>query len=201
MYAPVELNGVRLETERLLLRPLAWEDLPDFYAYCSVPGVGKLAGWPHHESLEDSAEALQLMMEDGKTFALQHKATGRMIGTVGIDELETPPEIENCRGLIMGYDLNMDYWGQGLMPEAIRAVAAFVFETLGYDYVSAGISPENRQSRRCVEKCGFTFHRVRDFSEYNAPDDHLYLLKRGDHHARMHESQYTLSSAFEAAQY
>ncbi len=180
MYAPIDLTGVCLETERLILRPLNENDLADFHSYCSVPGMGELAGWPHHESVAESKEALQLLIEDGKSFGLELKDNGCLIGTVGIDELETPPEIENCRGLIMGYDLSMDYWGRGLMPEAVKAVSAFAFHKLGYDYVSVGISPTNSQSRRCAEKCGFRFHRERDFSEFDAPNDILYLLRRED---------------------
>ncbi len=185
MYVPIDIRNVILQTERLTLRPLQPSDLRDFYAYCSVPGVGELAGWPHHESVAESEETLQLMIKEGKSFGLEFKENGRLIGTVGIDELDTPPEIENCRGLIMGYDLNMDYWGRGLMPEAVQAVADFVFNKLGYDYISVGIAPSNVQSRRCAEKCGFRFHRERDFSQYDSeiPIDHLYLLKRGDFHA------------------
>ncbi len=180
MYAPIDLTDVFLKTERLILRPLNECDLADFHAYCSVPGVGELAGWPHHQSVAESKEALQLLIEDGKSFGLELKGNGCLIGTVGIDELETPPEIEYCRGLIMGYDLSMDYWGRGLMPEAVKAVADFVFQKLGYDYISAGISPTNTRSLRCAEKCGFRFHRERDFSEYHLPNDYLYLLKRED---------------------
>ncbi len=183
MYLPVDLSNTTIETERLLLRPMRAEDLEDFYAYCSVPGVGEAAGWPRHESLEESKEVLDMMMEEKKSFSLELRATGRMIGTVGIDELESPPEIENCRGLIMGYDLSMDHWGLGLMPEAVRAVCSYVFDVLGYDYISAGIKPENSRSIRVAEKCGLRFFRIREFplDDGRIESDHLYLLKRGDY--------------------
>ncbi len=182
MNAQIDVTGIRLETPRLILRPLRAEDLEDFYAYCSVPGVGELAGWPHHKSLEESKEVLDMMIAEGISLGLELKSTGHLIGTVCIDELESSPEIENCRGLIMGYDLSMDDWGQGLMPEAVRAVCGYVFDILGYDYISAGIKPENTRSIRVAEKCGLRFFRIREFplEDGSIESDRLYLLKRGD---------------------
>ncbi len=182
MYEKIDIINVRIETPRLILRPLRPEDLEDFYAYCSVPGVGEPAGWPHHESMEESKKVLDMLIAEGISFGLELKSTGHLIGTVCIDELETPPEIENCRGLIMGYDLSMDCWGQGLMPEAVRFVCGYVFDVLGYDYISCGIQPENIRSIRVAEKCGLRFFRVREFpmDDGRIERDYLYLLQRGE---------------------
>ncbi|MBO4535015.1 MAG: GNAT family N-acetyltransferase, partial [Clostridia bacterium] len=54
-----------------------------------------------------------------------------------------------------GYVLSRDYWGQGLMPEAVEAVIDYLFGTLGYDFVTCGHFEWNAQSRRVIEKCGF----------------------------------------------
>ena len=40
MNADFHINGIQLETERLILRLFVKEDLDDFYAYASVEGVG-----------------------------------------------------------------------------------------------------------------------------------------------------------------
>ena len=52
MNADFEINGKVIETERLILRPFREEDLGDFYEYASVEGVGEMAGWKHHESID-----------------------------------------------------------------------------------------------------------------------------------------------------
>ena len=45
MIAPIDITGVRLETERLILRPWTMDDLEDFFAYASIEGLGQMAGW------------------------------------------------------------------------------------------------------------------------------------------------------------
>lgn len=39
------ITSQTLETERLILRAWRADDLEDFYAYASEPGVGERAGW------------------------------------------------------------------------------------------------------------------------------------------------------------
>ena len=60
MNASFKIGGVTLETERLILRPFRQEDLQDFYEYASVEGVGEMAGWRHHGSIEKSQEILDM---------------------------------------------------------------------------------------------------------------------------------------------
>lgn len=59
MDISVDVSNIILETNRLLLRSWQEGDLNDFYQYASVEGVGEMAGWKHHESIEDSRQILQ----------------------------------------------------------------------------------------------------------------------------------------------
>ena len=52
MDIPINIENTVIETERLILRPWQEADLDDFYAYASVPGVGEMAGWAHHQSID-----------------------------------------------------------------------------------------------------------------------------------------------------
>ena len=49
MDSTIDLSNATLETPRLTLRPWRESDLSYLYEYASVPGVGEMAGWPHHE--------------------------------------------------------------------------------------------------------------------------------------------------------
>ena len=69
MNAPIDLSNVVLHTERLTLRPWRQEDLEDFFAYASVDGVGQMAGWKPHESIEESQIILDKFIAGRKTFA------------------------------------------------------------------------------------------------------------------------------------
>ena len=50
----IDISNTRIETPRLILRPWKDSDLEDFYAYASEEGVGEMAGWAHHQSMEES---------------------------------------------------------------------------------------------------------------------------------------------------
>ena len=55
----IDTSQIVIETERLILRAFTESDLTDFYTYASVPGVGEMAGWPHHQSIETSKDILR----------------------------------------------------------------------------------------------------------------------------------------------
>ena len=157
MNAPFDVTGIRIETERLILRPWLESDLQDLYSYASVDGVGEMAGWCHHQNIEESRDILNIFIRGRKTFALELKESGTVIGSLGMEEMDPDPEHGENYGREIGYVLSKDYWGRGLMPEAVQAVIRYCFETLRYDYLTCGHFLQNQQSRRVVEKCGFRY--------------------------------------------
>lgn len=162
MDIDVNINGVVLETERLNIRPWKHGDLKDFFEYASVDGVGEMAGWNHHRSIEESREILDMFIDEHKTFALEMKNNGKVVGSVGIEKIN--PKIdpyENMYGKEIGYVLSKEYWGAGLMTEAVKMVIDFCFDDLKLDYLWISHWIKNGRSRRVIEKCGFEF--VKDF--------------------------------------
>lgn len=158
MLAPVDVTDIRIETERLILRPWQASDLNDLYTYATVDGVGQLAGWKPHKSIEESRTILGFFLKDKKTLAIQLKETGHVIGSIGLEEFEPRTIHENnLLGREIGYVLSKEYWGRGLMPEAVAAVIDYCFTTLDYDYVTCEHFVRNDQSRRVIEKSGFSF--------------------------------------------
>ena len=154
----IDISNSKIETPRLILRPCLDSDLEDFYAYASVEGVGEMAGWAHHQSLEESRKILNLFMEGKHTFALVLRENGHAIGSLGLEErdenLDLPKELE---GYEIGYVLSKAYWGRGLMPEAVQAVIDYSFRELKLDYLTCGHFLRNSQSARVIEKCGFRY--------------------------------------------
>ncbi len=163
MNAEFKLNGKILETKRLILRPFEQSDLADFYEYASVKGVGEMAGWQHHESLEKSQEILNMFIAEQKVFALVYKENGKVIGSLGVETYgmeEALTEFNGYLGREIGFVLSQSYWGRGLMPEAVNAVADYLFNGLDYDFLTCGYYNFNSQSRRVQEKCGFVPYRT-----------------------------------------
>ena len=162
MNADFTLNGLTIETQRLILRPFCQDDLQDFFEYASVEGVGEMAGWQHHETIEKSQEILDIFIREDKTFAIVFKETSRVIGSLGIEKYgmeEALTEFHNYRGREIGYVLSKDYWGKGLMPEAVNAVVDYLFNNLDLDFLTCGYYDFNIQSKRVQEKCGFRPYR------------------------------------------
>ena len=162
MNVPFRINGKQIETERLVLRAFRQQDLADFYEYASVEGVGEMAGWRHHENIEKTQKILDAFISEDKTFAICLKETGKVIGSLGVEEYgmeHALTEFTHYKGREIGYVLSKEYWGRGLMPEAVRVVTDYLFRELELDFLTCGYYDFNSQSKRVQEKCGFKPYR------------------------------------------
>ncbi|HHT45326.1 MAG TPA: GNAT family N-acetyltransferase [Fastidiosipila sp.] len=153
----VNVDNIVLETKHLILRAFRADDLSDFNAYASDPGVGEMAGWTHHKDLAESQRILEILMAEKKAFALELKATSQVIGSLGIEYLPAvmPQAFHGLVGRSLGYVLGRKWWGRGLVPEAVDVVVEYCFNDLDLDFLTCTYYLENRQSKRVTEKCGF----------------------------------------------
>ena len=162
MNANFEIGELVIETERLILRPFKQSDLYDFNEYASVPGVGEMAGWKHHETIEKTQEILDMFIKEDKTFAIVFKKNNKVIGSLGVEKYGLEDKLTEFNGYYgreIGYVLSKDYWGKGIMPEAVRAVIDYLFNELNLDFLTCGYYDFNNQSKRVQEKCGFKPYR------------------------------------------
>ena len=162
MNVNFKINGIQIETERLLLRAFNQSDLDDFYEYASVKGVGEMAGWKHHESKDKTQEILNNFINEDKTFAIVLKSNNKVIGSLGVEEYgmeQTLSEFFEYKGREIGYVLSKEYWGKGIMPEAVKAVINYLFNEFDLDFLTCGYYDFNTQSKRVQEKCGFKPYR------------------------------------------
>ena len=183
MNKQIDITGVVLTTDRLTLRPWRESDLADFYEYASVDGVGQMAGWNPHRNMEESQKILSSFIAGKKVFALEYR--GKVIGSLGVEKYREDlyPALDGLQGREIGYVLSKDYWGQGLMPEAVNAVIAWLFNQERLDFIMVGHFERNRQSRRVIEKCGFRYinnsvHTTRYDTVENCRDYILYHPER-----------------------
>jgi ribosomal-protein-alanine N-acetyltransferase len=162
MNATFEIGDSVIETERLILRPFRQSDLRDFNEYASVPGVGEMAGWKHHETIEKTQEILDMFIKEDKTFAIVFKKNNKVIGSLGVEKYGLEDKLTEFNGYYgreIGYVLSKDYWGKGIMPEAVGAVISYLFNDLNLDFLTCGYYDFNNQSKRVQEKCGFKPYR------------------------------------------
>lgn len=146
-----------LKTERLLLRPWKESDAADLYRYASDPQVGPIAGWPPHQSIEESRDIIKNVLCGQEAYAICLKADGKAIGAIELklnghtDMTERDDECE------LGYWLGKPFWGQGIMPEAAKEILRRGFEDLSMTKIWCGYYEGNAKSRRVQEKAGFRY--------------------------------------------
>lgn len=151
---------MNLTTERLILRPWQESDAESLYEYAKDPKVGPIAGWPPHTSIAHSLEVIQTVLSAEENYAVVLKQENRLVGCAGLmignasnfDLPETEGEI--------GYWLGVPFWGQGLIPEAVKELLRHGFQDLKLEKIWCGYFEGNHNSKRVQEKCGFTYHHT-----------------------------------------
>ena len=95
-----------METERIILRPWRDSDAEVLYRWASDPDVGPRAGWPPHQSVEESLEIIRTVFRDAtNTWAIELKETGETMeqreqSDACIDSVEIPEQSSPTRSLI-----------------------------------------------------------------------------------------------------
>ena len=145
-----------LETPRLILRPWQEKDAEDLFTYASDPEIGPPAGWPPHTSVENSREIIRTALSDAQTYAVCRK-NGRPIGSVGLKLKGSTDMTDRDDECELGYWIGKPFWGQGLIPEAARALLHYGFAELGMRAVWCGYYDGNEKSRKVQTKLGFLY--------------------------------------------
>lgn len=161
------------ETERLLLRPVSYEDCEDFYRLVS-PSQSLPFIFPRPSSRKESDELLvhSFMREPLGIWAIEEKASQQMIGVVRLEKLD-----ERLRQADLAYFLHQRAWGQGLMTEAVKNILFLAFTRLDLESLSIHTHLENQASQRVAEKAGFQLlgryrgsdrysHQMRDYLQF-----------------------------------
>jgi RimJ/RimL family protein N-acetyltransferase len=140
---------VQIESERLLLRPLAAADIDDLVREVSDYSVSRmLARVPFPYTRRDGEAFLAAARRfGGSDLALSVTRGGRVIGGIGLTAVHGRCEF--------GYWLGRRHWGRGYATEAGRAFLAHVFRQFDLEAVRSGVFFDNAASLRVQEKLGF----------------------------------------------
>lgn len=162
---------MRFETERLILRPWTIDDADSLYEYAKDPLVGPIAGWPVHTSVDNSREIIKSVLSASETYAVCLKKDNKAIGSIGliIGEKSNINIVEDEAEI--GYWIGVPFWGQGLIPEAVRELMRYAFDDLGMKKLWCGYFDGNEKSKRVQEKCGFKYHHTNKDIEWELMND------------------------------
>ena len=159
----IDTSKVVLKTHRAILCSFKEDDLYDLYAYASEDGVGEMAGWPHHRTLEDSRFFLRHYIEDHNTFAI--KIDGHVFGSISIGDIQfkLKDEDKDKSHVEVGYVLAKDLWGKGIMTEVLYEVIKWLFTSRHIDLIFSGNFKRNTRSKRVQEKCGLKHYLYQSY--------------------------------------
>ena len=146
-----------LETERLILRRWEERDAERLYEYAKDPDVGPIAGWPPHQSVEESRGVIQNVLNGKEAYAICLKKDNQAIGTIELKlngATDLTDREDECE---LGYWIGKPFWGQGIMPEAAKEMLRHAFEDIAMTKVWCGYYEGNTKSKRVQEKVGFRY--------------------------------------------
>ena len=173
-----------LETQRLILRPFEDSDAESVFEYAKDPDVGPIAGWPPHTSVENSLDIIRNVLAVSETYAICLKPDTRAIGAVGLMLGDSSNLGLKAGEGEIGFWLGKPFWGQGIMPEAVRELIRHAFVELKLDTLWCGYFDGNGKSRRAQEKCGFVYHHTNRDIHWKLMDDirteHITRLTRDE---------------------
>ncbi|UCE90877.1 MAG: GNAT family N-acetyltransferase [Methanobacteriota archaeon] len=175
-----------MRTKRLILRKPTMKDAEWYFEYFSTPEIVWGGGEPGPKNMEAAREELRRYMIDlyqrrrGFRWIITLKGESQPIGTLGFYKWVPSAGYQ----AEMGYDLAREYWGRGIMTEAMKAVIDFGFERMELNRIEIYIMPRNKRSIKMIRNLGFKREgllRQRYFDEFgNFADDVLFSMLRSD---------------------
>jgi RimJ/RimL family protein N-acetyltransferase len=180
MTAPREL-----QTDRLRLRRWISSDRVPFAAMNADPRVMEYLPGPLSEEESDALTARIENHFEQYGFGLWVVEICNVASFAGFLGLLVPRFATHFTPCVeIGWRLSAEHWGHGYATEGARAALAFGFEVLGLEEIVSFTVPENRRSRRVMERIGMTYNPADDFDHPLLPEGHplrrhvLYKISR-----------------------
>ena len=174
---------MELTTKRLIIRPWQEADADNLYKYAQDPRIGSMTGFPAHTSREYSLDIIRRILVNRGLYAVCLKNDNLPIGYIGMHPgKQKQYKLDNA--IEISYWLGVPFWGQELMPEAIRRFQQHIFEDLPFEAIWCSYCEGNENSRKCMEKCGFIYHHTEENTPYiflhELRTEHFHLLTKTD---------------------
>jgi RimJ/RimL family protein N-acetyltransferase len=146
---------MRLETDRIIIRPITLADKNEIFAYRSDAVTNKYQGWIPKtiDEVEIFIGKVSKQIDEPDTwfqFIIIEKKTYKIVGDMGLHFFDT----EN-RQVEIGCTLNKEFQNKGYATESIKIIIDYLFEKLNKHRIIASIDPDNKRSIQLVERIGF----------------------------------------------
>src|SRR5215211_9023694 len=109
--------------------------------------------FPHPYTIQDAHEFLQQATSEKSELKFCVEIEGAAVGGISVHSGQQ----ERRHRATIGYWLGEQFWGRGVMTEAVTIVTDFCFENFPLRRISAEVFANNPASARVLEKAGFGF--------------------------------------------
>lgn len=133
--------------------------------------------FPHPYTKESGKGFIQFANTNTPPHIMAIEIDGALAGGVGIHPLDDI----FCKNAEMGYWLAEEYWGKGLMTQAVKEMVAYGFENFEIDRIFARPFGINIGSQRVLQKAGFILEAKFEKTLYkngNYYDEHVYGIRK-----------------------
>jgi [ribosomal protein S5]-alanine N-acetyltransferase len=146
---------MKLTLERCTIRPWRLDDAESLVRHANNRKIwlGVRDLFPHPYTIQDAHEFLQQAISERPATKFCVEIEGAAVGGIGVH----PGEDVHRHTATVGYWLGEQFWGRGIMTEALTALTDLCFENFPLRRISAEVFANNRASARVLEKAGFIF--------------------------------------------
>lgn len=172
------VKQMRLETERLIIRPYQEEDFMECFQLMQDKELFQYLDMEvmSLEEFKKLFEWIRGMYDVGfdgdfkYSFNVTLEESGKHIGWCGIGGLDMDHNIKEIYYLI-----GKEYWGKGYAKEATTALLEYGFMTMELNEIVALCKPENIASRKVIENLGLKFKYIMEGLP-DEPDDKAFYI-------------------------
>ncbi|MEQ9764027.1 GNAT family N-acetyltransferase [Streptococcus jiangjianxini] len=145
-----------IETKRLVLRPFMLEDVPAMFEHWAgrQDNVTHVT-WQAHDNQEVTRKIISSWIKEeraGYHLSIVKKSHQTLIRNIAIVDHK-----EDTQTAEIGYILGKDFWNEGFMTEALKAVIASLFEKTAINRIQAVFDTENPASGKVMTKAGMSY--------------------------------------------
>ena len=107
--------------------------------------------FPSPYTMDDARNWVNMMLHQNPPTIFVIAVDNKLAGVIG---LEMRDDVYR-KASLLGYWLGEEYWGKGIMPQAVKLMVDYAFSNLDIVRIQAGVLSNNPQSMRVLEKACF----------------------------------------------
>ncbi|KRL61803.1 GNAT family N-acetyltransferase [Lactobacillus psittaci] len=136
------------------MRHVLAKDATLLYKWSQNPIYAERANFTSYKDLNAAKRGAELLERRKYSFIICLN-NDKAVGLIELYSRGVSQSLQNTKEI--GFLLDQEYWHQGLMTEACKALIDYAFTNLNQTEIWAGVKPDNVASRNLIERLGFKY--------------------------------------------